>query len=157
MQLQYTAAMPIRALHRPWMILVLATLAACGGADSPEQQVRAVIDQMELAAENRDVGELTDHLSENFSDSSGMGPEEAARYLRGYFIANQSIHLLTRIEQLEFPADDEARARVVVGMVGRDAAAANQWDLAADLHTFEIGLRHEDGAWKVIFTNLVQK
>lgn len=157
MQLQYTAATLIRVLHRTWMIFALAVLAACGDAGSPEQQVRAVIDQMELAAENRDVSELTGHLSADYSDSSGRGAGELARYVRGYFIANQSIHLLTRIEQLEFPIEGEARAQVLVGMVGREAAATSQWDLAADLHTFNIALRREEGAWKVVFASIMRK
>ena len=133
------------------------TLAACGAGDSPEQQVRAVIDQMEAAAENRDVGELTQYLSEDYRDSNGMGPDEVARYLRGYFIANQSIHLLTRIEELEFPTEGEARARVTVGMLGREAADTNQWDLAAELRAFKIALRREDDAWKVSFVELIPK
>lgn len=138
-------------------LAALAALAGCGDADSPEQQVRAVIDQMELAAENRDVSELTEHLSEDYRDSNGRAAEEAGRYLRGYFIANQSIHLLTRIEQLEFPTDGEARAQVLVGMVGREAAATNQWDLAADLHTFKIALRREGDDWKVSFAEVIPK
>lgn len=139
------------------LIMSLVGLAACGDADSPEQQVRAVIEQMELAAENRDVGDLMEHLSEDYRDSNGMGPEEVSRYLRGYFIANQSIHLLTRIEELAFPTDGEARAQVLVGMVGRDAAATNQWDLAADLHTFKIALRREADDWKVSFVEVMRK
>jgi hypothetical protein len=138
-------------------LMALATLAACGDADSPEQQVRAVIEQMELAAENRDVGELGEHLSADFRDTNGRSAEEVARYLRGYFIANQSVHLLTRIEQLEFPTDGEARAQVLVGMVGREADAATQWDLAADLHTFKIALRREDDEWKVTFAEVMRK
>ena len=162
MQLQYIAMTIPRAPARTRtlltpVVLTLATLAACGDADSPEQQVRAVIDQIELAAENRDVGEFTEHLSEDYRDSTGMGTDELARYLRGYFIANQSIQLLTRVEQLEFPTDGEARAQVLVGMVGREAAAANQWDLAADLHTFKIALRREDDDWKVTFAEVMRK
>ena len=136
--------------------MTLAALAGCGEANSPDQQVRAVIEQMELAAENRDVGDLTEHLSEDYRDSNGMGPEEVARYLHGYFIAHPSIHLLTRIEQLEFPTDAEARAQVLVGMVGRDAAATHQWDLAADLHTFRIALRREADDWKVSFVEVMR-
>lgn len=147
--------MIMRTARKIWIIFALAALSACGGGDSPEQQVRAVIDQMELAAENRDVGDLTEHLSEDYRDSNGMGPEEVARYLRGYFIANQSVHLLTRIEQLEFPAEGEARARVTVGMLGREAA--DQWDLAADLRTFKIALRREPEDWKVTFVEVIPK
>lgn len=137
--------------------MTLAALAACGDKDSPEQQVRGVIEQMEQAAENRDVGDLKAHLSEEYRDGNGMGAEEAARYVRGYFIANQSIHLLTRIEELTFPTEGEARAQVLVGVLGRDAAASNQWDLAADLHTFKIALRREDDEWKVTFLEVMRK
>jgi len=141
-------------------VLLLAasfTLTACGDADSPEQQVRQVIDRMEVAAEARDVSELVEHLSSEYRDANGMSPDEAARYARGYFIANQSIHLLTRVEEIEFPLADEARARVLVGMVGRDADAAGQWDLAADLYEFKVSLRQEDGEWKVTFAQWAKK
>ncbi|WP_153067015.1 hypothetical protein [Steroidobacter cummioxidans] len=144
-------------IHRTIIFIALAALAACGDQNSPEQQVRAAIGKMERAAENRDVSGLKAHLSEEYRDSNGMGAEEAARYMRGYFIANQSIHLLTRIEELTFPTDGEARAQVLVGMLGRDASATDRWDLAADLHTFRIDLRREDDAWKVIFLEVMRK
>jgi len=148
--------MPLhRTVHRSLPFLVLATLTACGDRDSPEQQVRAVIEQMEQAAESRDVGDLKAHLSEDYRDANGMGAAEAARYARGYFLANQSIHLLTRIEELTFPTDGEARAQVVVGMLGRDAG--DQWDLAAELHTFKVALRREDDEWKVTFLQVMRK
>lgn len=153
--------MPLhRIVHRSLVFLTLATLAACGDKDSPEQQVRSVIEQMEQAAEDRDVGDLKAHLSEDFRDANGRGAEEAARYVRGYFIANQSIHLLTRIEELTFPTAGEARAHVLVGMMGRESAAADPselGDLAGELRTFKIALRREDGEWKVTFLELMRK
>jgi hypothetical protein len=112
---------------------------------------------VELAAEARDVGDVMKNISDHYSDASGMTQEDAARYLRGYFIANQSIHLLTRIEQVEFPATDEARANVLVGMVGREAAASSRWDLAADLYEFDVTLRREDGDWKVTYARWQQR
>lgn len=141
-------SMPV---SRVLLLVTLVTLTACGDADSPEQQVRTVIEKMETAAEARDVGELAEHLSSEYRDANGMSPDEAARYARGYFIANQSIHLLTRVEQVEFPLPDEARARVLVGMVGRDADASGDWNLVADLYEFKLALRQEDGEWKVSF------
>jgi hypothetical protein len=127
-------------------------LAACGNDDSPEQQVRSVIDAMEVAAEARDVGDLTQHLSANYRSADGQDRAEASRYARGYFIANQSIHLLTRIESLEFPAPDEARAKLQVGMAGRggDQGAAS---LSADLYDFDVALVREDGEWKVSYAD----
>lgn len=130
-------------------VFVLAGLTACGGAESPEQQVRKVIEQMEAAAEERDAGELIEHLSKNYRDDHGQGADEASRHARGYFIANQSIHLLTRVEKIDFPSSEEALATVLVGMVSQEADASAAWNLAADLYRFEVALVRESGAWKV--------
>ncbi len=129
--------------------LLLVLLAACGDDTSPEQQVRELIERMELAAEDRDVDDVVALLSTQYRDAYGNGPEEVGRAVRGYFIANQAIHLLTRVQGISFPQNDEARASVLVGMVGREADAASAWNLAADLYEFEITLLREDGEWKV--------
>jgi hypothetical protein len=133
------------------ILLIAGLLAGCGDADSPEQQVRKVIAAIEVAAEQRDVSDLMRHVSKNYRDGNGDGPDEASRYVRGYFIANQSIHLLTRVEEIQFLSSDEARANVLVGMVGREAAASGSWDLAADLYEFDVALLHEGGDWKVTY------
>jgi hypothetical protein len=130
-------------------IFIAALLCGCGDDESPEEQVRAVIANIEMGAESRDVGDVVAQLSARYRDGHGNGLEEVRRALHGYFIANQSIHLLTRVSELSFPHKDEARATVLVGMVGRDADAANAWDLAADVYEFDIALLHEDGDWKV--------
>jgi hypothetical protein len=132
-------------------LVVLAVLAGCSDDASPEQQVRAVIDSMEAAAEARDVGDLLEHVSTAYRSADGLDRAEAARYLRGYFVANQSIHLLTRIESLEFPAPDEARVKLQVGMAGRGGQGAA--DLSADLYDFDVALVHEDGEWKVSYAD----
>lgn len=133
-----------------WVALVL--LAGCSDDGSPEQQVRAVIESMEVAAEARDVGDLMEHISVNFRDAQGQDRTDASRYARGYFIANQSVHLLTRIESLEFPSPDEARLKVQVGMAGR-GGEQGAGGLTADLYDFDVALVREDGEWKVSYAD----
>ena len=103
--------------------VALALLAACSGPASPEQQVRAVIDSMETAVE-----------------------------ARGYFVANQSVHLLTRIESLEFPSPDEARVKLQVGMAGRGGQPGAS-SLNADLYDFDLALVREGDEWKVSYAD----
>jgi hypothetical protein len=132
-------------------LVALVLLAGCSDNASPEQQVRGVIESMELAAEARDVGDLMEHVSAAYRNADGQDRAETSRYVRGYFVANQSIHLLTRIESLEFPAPDEARLKLQVGMAGQGAQGAA--NLNADLYNFDVVLVREGGEWKVSYAD----
>lgn len=146
----------LRLFRPPYSWVALVLLAGCSNDGSPEQQVRAVIESMELAAESRDVGDLMEHICVSFRGAQGQDRTEASRYLRGYFIANQSVHLLTRIESLEFPSPDEARVKVQVGMAGRGGTSQSDGgagSLTADLHDFDVALVREDGEWKVSYAD----
>lgn len=144
---------PIRLamLCRVTLCAAVLLVGGCSAPDSPETQVRRIVEQMEVAAEERDVGDLMAFVSGDFRDAYGQGTQELTRYLRGYFIANQSIHLLTRVNQVDFPVPDEARAQISVAIVGREADATTAWNLAADLHEFDVTLRKEGEAWKVTY------
>lgn len=124
-------------------------LGACGGDDSPEAQVRAVIAEAQRAAEDRDASALFDLIAPGYHDGRGNGAEEIRRYVRGYLIAHQSIHMLTRVEEVELPASDLARVRATVGMLGRETESQSSWDLAAEVYEFDITLAREDGKWRV--------
>ena len=124
-------------------------IASCGGDNSPEAQVRAVIAEAEAAAEARDASALRDLVADDYRDGRGNDAEEIRRYVHGYLIAHQSVRLLVRIEKLELKATDLARLRATVAMVGREAESAGAWDLAADVHEFDVTLAREDGEWRV--------
>ncbi|HKE96264.1 MAG TPA: hypothetical protein VKB34_18285 [Povalibacter sp.] len=81
----------------------LVLLSACSEPDSPEAQVRKAIDAMETAAEARDTSDVMEFVATDFRDAYGQGAAELETYLRGYFIANQSLHLLTRINRIDSP------------------------------------------------------
>jgi hypothetical protein len=132
-------------------ILAWLSVAGCGDADSPETQVRHALDAIEQASERRDVGEVMEWVSPEFRSPHGQDTAELRKYLYGFFIANQSVHLLTRIDSLEFPAPDEARVDLTVGMASREAASASAWNLATEVHDFHVALRREGEDWKVIF------
>ena len=120
---------------------------ACGGAQSPESQVRAVIETGEAAAEARDLPALMDLVSPDYQDDSGRDSRELRNYVHGYLIANQSIRLLTRIDSIEFPYRDMARVDLTVGSLGREAPEDSSFDLAAEQLSIELQL--DDGEWKV--------
>jgi len=127
-----------------------AMLGGCQQRGTPEAQVRAVIAAGEQAAEARDLSGLLDHVSPAFLDEHGGGRDDLKQVLRGYFVTHQSIALLTRIDSVEFPYRDLARVRVTVGTLGRDAAGATAFELAADVNEIVLELKLEDDEWKVV-------
>jgi hypothetical protein len=123
--------------------------AACGQPETPEARVRAVVAQGEQAAEARDLSGLMDLVAPSYEDEAGHGPQELRQYLRGYFVAHQSIHLLTRVNAVEFPYQDMAKLRLTLGTLGRETAAATAFAVAADVYDVELELQLVDGAWRV--------
>lgn len=130
------------------LLVVAAFAGGCGAPDPPEAQVRAVVQEAKEAAEARDASRLFDLIDPGYRDPQGHGAEELQRYLRGWLIAHQSVRLLTRVDSVEFPAEDLARVAVTVGMVGREAGA-DAWDLAADVYDIDVTLAREDDEWRV--------
>ena len=137
---------------RPGMVLLtvlVAFAAGCGESQTPEAQVRAVVAQGEQAAEARDLSGIMDLVAPSYRDEQGGGRDELKQYLRGYLVAHQAIHLLARVESVEFPYRDMAKVSLTLGTLGRDTAAATAFDLAADVYDVELELALDDGEWRV--------
>ena len=125
-------------------------VAGCGEQETPEARVRAVIAAGEAAAEARDLSGILEHVAPGFRDAQGGGREELKQYLRGYLVTHPSVHLLTRIDSVEFPYRDLARVKLTVGTLGTGSTEAAGFDLAADVHDVVLELQFEDDAWRVV-------
>jgi len=90
---------------------------------------------------------LRELIADDYHDGAGRGADEVGRYLHGYLIAHQSIHLITRIDAIELEGAEVAKAQVTVGMLGRESDSS--WELAADIQRFDLRLAREDGEWRV--------
>lgn len=133
------------------MLSIVGFTGACSSErDNPEAQVRALLAQGEAAAEKKESGALRQLISEKYSDSQGQDKKTVESILRYYFLRNESIHLLTRVQQITIPRPDAAQAVVMVAMASQPIASAEEIErLRADLHRFEITLARENGEWKV--------
>ena len=116
-------------------------LAACGAKSSDEQQVRAVIDAVETAAEARDSSDVLEHVADNYADSSGFDKTQLKNFLRGYFLAHPKLELLVNVESLEFPVDGLAQAVVSVATVELTDP---------DMQRLKVEFRRRDSGWQVV-------
>jgi hypothetical protein len=127
-----------------------AALTAGCTASNPEAEIRALMAAAEQAAEARDVGFFAEVLGEGYRDSRGHDRDEALRSLRGYFIVNQRIDVVSRIDEIAVEGTDTARAVVQAGMLGRRTGGALLEGLDADLYRFELELVKDAGEWRII-------
>ena len=116
----------------------------------PEQRVRAVLAALEEGAQQRDAGDMKEHVSEGYSDAQGNDKRAVAQLVAFHLLRNQSVHLLTRVQSVEVAAPGHARAEVLVAMAGRPIEGPEALlGLRADLYRFDLAFREEDGAWRV--------
>ena len=132
------------------LVLASAALAGCGHGDDPAAEIRALLAAAEEAAESRDAGFFADAVGAAYRDSRGHDRDELLRMLRGFFIANQRIEVVSRIDEIVLEGTDAARAVVLAGLVGRRSGAALLEGLDADLYRIELELVNDVGDWRII-------
>ena len=125
----------------PFAAVFVLALAACAPEGSPEQQVRDVLAQAEEAAEARDVSAAMELVADEYADANGFNRDELRGFVHGYFVMNPSINLLVRVEDVQFPADELAQARVTLGMLGQG--------LETQLETFDVELVKVGDDWRL--------
>lgn len=145
------AAMLTRMRDFGFVCCALALLASCGGApQTPEQQVRALIQQATAAAEERSVSKLRDMISERYTDEQQRDRRAIEQVLRFHFLRNTTIHLLTRVPDITITAPDHALATVYVAMAGVPISSVDDLPaLRADLHHFELEFTREENGWRL--------
>ena len=130
----------------------LVMLSCCSKSDSPEDMIRKIIKRAEAAAEERDVGVFKEIISVNYTDKAKHDKKAILGILMYYFLRNRSIHLFTRITDVEFPHPEKAEVTMFVAMAGRPITHAEELLLIrADFHRFDITFADEgNNDWKVI-------
>ncbi len=126
-----------------------AFLAGCA-ANDPETEIRALLTDAEQAAEARDTGFFADLIAAAYQDAHGNDRQQVINLVRGYFIANQRVEIVSRIEDIELEGADAARAVVYAGMVGQRSGADLLGGLRGDMYRFELELVNDDGDWQII-------
>ena len=133
-----------------WLIIALVLSGCSSDPGSPDQQIRALVAQAQTAAEARDLGELRGLIAEDYRDGQGNDQKAVENLLRFYLLRNQSVHLFTRIRDLQVTSPDQATLSVAAAMAGR--AITNPGELAglnANLYRFDLELIRQAGAWRV--------
>jgi hypothetical protein len=136
--------------HRLLILIAILSAASCSEPPSDEVLLRALVERAELAAEARDTGDLMALIAPHYTGEQGEDFEGLQRVVRGYFIVNQQVHVLTRIREIELLPDGTARIDMAVALARRPLTdVGNLTETRADLFRLDLQLSREDGEWQI--------
>jgi hypothetical protein len=124
-------------------------VTACGTVD-PTDAIRARLADAAQAAEARDTGFFRDLLAAGYRDDRGNDRAAAIALVRGFFLANQKVEIVSRVEEVTLEGTDAARAVVQAGLAGQRSGAVLLGGLHGDLYRFRLELVNENGDWRII-------
>lgn len=129
-------------------ILLALLLVGCGGPESsPEESVRAWVKQGAEAAERKDRGALVDMVSDSYVDARGNERNDLDNLLRFYFLRQEKVAFITRIDDLKVHDGSAADLVLQVGMAGTNDNAVG---FSADAVRIEMELARDGDDWLLI-------
>jgi hypothetical protein len=136
----------------PGIALIGALIGACGGSpDAPDEALRRWVANAQAAAESEDRDALMSMLSENYADARGNDYTAVEQMLRFYFLRQDSVVLISKIDEIAISgasgADLAALVKLSVGMAGANDAALG---FSADAYRFELELEQDGDDWLLI-------
>ncbi|MBL4671157.1 MAG: hypothetical protein JKX81_02765 [Arenicella sp.] len=127
------------------------TVVACSEQPSlsDEDKVRATLNAIEVAAEQRSLSSMLEHISSSYRDYEGNDYKKIQSIMQFQLIKNQSINIFSKIRELQI-VGDAATVEMSVAMASRNVDLSSQSNrLRADTHRFSILLVREKQNWKI--------
>ena len=126
------------------LLILCLSVGACSSPTSDEEKVRAVFASAEEAAEERDVGDVLELVDARYADAQGNSRDSLRPFLHGYFATHPKLELIVSVDELEFPVDGLARARVKVRGLELDRFSVGEAVL------LNVELRRDGSDWRVV-------
>lgn len=131
-------------------LAVIAVLCCGCSADDPSTAIEQLIEETEAAAESRNTGHFRALVADSYIDARGNDRERLINLIRGYFLAHQSVDVLSRIESVELIGDDAAEVVVLAGVLARRPGEGLLEGFDGRLYRLELELVESGGDWQII-------
>ncbi len=132
--------------RRGAVVLCAAVLLASCGRSDPERELRATVDAMARALEDKRAADFLEHVSSDFTRESGaFGKDDARRLIAAALLRNEKITLAVAVTDINLLGRDAANVRIRVVATGGSGLLPERgqvWD-------FTSAWRRERGTWRV--------
>ena len=128
--------------------LLVSVVSGCGGPSSaPEEELRAWVATGIEAAQNKERRELMGMVAKSYVDARGNERDDIDSMLRVYFLRQNRIALLPKIEEITVYDDTAGKIVMTVGMAGTNDGVLG---FSADAYRFNLELEKEANEWQLI-------
>lgn len=136
----------MKVLFSTFLIFFLFCITACSDeTTSPEEEIKQYIKNGKLATEKRSHSELADLIDESYKDQRGWNRLDIKKIARAYFFKHKNIHLLTKIDSIDFQNKNSAFVVLHIAMAGNVITDLNSLSsLRARIYKFELQLIKND-------------
>jgi hypothetical protein len=134
-------------------MLAAASLLGCGDSLSPEDELRALVEEGVRACEEGELDALMELVAEDYDDDRG-NDRRALRLTVGYYLRSYgTLHLFHRVTGVELAPGGEGRVTLAVALAARPiGAGADLGEIEADILRLELRAARQRGGWKVVWT-----
>ncbi len=142
----------MKTFLRVFLLISLSlVLQACSdSATSPEDEIRLFIEAGVQAGEARSADDLGELIHPDYIDQNGYKRNQLVKLLRAYFFRHKSIHLFTRIDEIELLSANEANVDLHVAMAGTVISDVTSLSgLSARIYRFELQLFRQQEEWRL--------
>ena len=127
---------------------LVSVVSGCGGPSSvPKEELRAWVANGIEAAQNKERRELMGMVAESYVDARGNERDDIDGMLRVYFLRQNRIALLPKIEEITVYDDTAGMIVMTVGMAGTNDGVLG---FSADAYRFALELEKEANDWQLI-------
>ena len=136
---------------RPASVLIILAVVvlsvACSKPEGPEAAIRAVIDAMEEAAEDGDIGGIMEHLAEDYSDSDSNDKASLRGILFMQLQRSGGVSVTKRIDSITVAEDATAAESVVFAALADGPITSGS--TRSDVWRFDLQFRLDGRDWLV--------
>ena len=140
----------MQGLTRTLLALGIVAFAAAGcgkPASAPEQELREWVATGVEAAGDKERRKLMKMISTSYTDARGNEHDDIDNLLRVYFLRQNSIALLPKIEEITVYDETAGKILVTVAMAGTNDGVLG---FSADAYRFELELEKDSDDWQLI-------
>ena len=129
-------------------LLVALLLSACD-AENPDDELRALMQDMEVATESRNTGFFRGIVAESYRDARGNDRERLINLIRAFFLTNSKVEAIVRVQEVSLDGDASAEVTLQTALLS-ETNGRSLFGLDGDFYTVELEFLQTGGDWMLI-------